>query len=198
MTSVSERPNSTPPTTSTLTGLRTPAGIRRTSAIANNPNGKLSQNAHSHDANSVSRPPQSGPITPPASALAPTSAYAISIRLAGSTSPAAAIAIGMIAPPPMAWITLAATVHSRPGPSCPNHTGICMLNATSADPTIKIDIATEKARRWPILSENLPMRGMAAVKPIRYPVMVQDALPSSVADTSRSISIAGSSVTTTV
>ena len=66
------------------------------------PNGMFSQNAHSQLANSVNRPPQSGPMTPPASALAPTIPNATACLPAGSRSPTAAIAIGIIAPPPIA------------------------------------------------------------------------------------------------
>ena len=73
-----------------------------------------------------------------------------------------------------------------------------MLTATNAEPAMNRVMAAINANFLPIRSDVLPMNGIAAVKPIRYPVMVHDARSSSLAPISRSTRRSGRSVTTTV
>ena len=86
---------------STFTWFDFPLGIKSKTAAAITASGMLNQNANSHPIHSLMVPPQIGPITPPASALAPTMPYATARRLKPTMSPADARAIGMTAPAPM-------------------------------------------------------------------------------------------------
>ena len=69
-------------------------------------NGIFIRNTHSHEAKFVIIPPQKGPITPPASALAPTKPNAMGGLNLGATFDEAEIVIGIKAPAPIACINL--------------------------------------------------------------------------------------------
>ena len=62
----------------------------------------LIRNTHSQEVKCVITPPHKGPITPPASALAPISPKTIGELNFGTIFDAAAIEIGINAPPPIA------------------------------------------------------------------------------------------------
>ena len=85
--------------------------------------GTSSQNIHRQPIHSMIAPPYSGPITEPASAEAATSPIAIPLFSFDTTATAMAMPIGTVAPPPMAWITLAGTIQLK-----------LVAIATSADP----------------------------------------------------------------
>ena len=70
--------------------------------------------------------------------------------------------------------------------------------AVPIDPSMKITIPMTYIFRLPNMSDNLPMTGMTATYPSKYPVIVQETLFSSVTPTLRSVIILGIIVTTTV
>ena len=151
---------------STLTWFDFPLGINNKTAAAITASGMLNQNANSHPIHSLMVPPHSGPITPPASALAPTMPYATARRPNPTISPADAKAMGITAPAPMDCTTRAAIMKrygssSKTGRSS-NQSGMLGLMATSADPSVKIERDARKARRYPHRSEIRPITGIVA------------------------------------
>ena len=148
VSSASAAANTIPAGTSTLTLLfRLPGGLRMIHSAATAVTGMLSQNAHSHDSQVVIPPPQRGPNTPPASALAPMSPYAIARCLPSTNSLTAAIEIGMMAPPPIAWNTRMPTSQLNSGGPPKSQPGICGDIATSAEPSVNTPSAARNARR---------------------------------------------------
>ena len=84
-------------------------------------------------------PPHKGPTTAPASALAPMSPKAMA-RLEGVIStPPLAMAIGINAPPPIAWTTRAPTNAKYCG-SISSHFGMSELRGTAIDPRVNIPV----------------------------------------------------------
>ena len=77
--------------------------------------GTLSQNIQRQLSASMIAPPYAGPSMAPASAAATTSPMARPRLREGKAVLASAIPMGTVAPPPMAWTTRAATIHSRLG-----------------------------------------------------------------------------------
>ena len=187
---------------STCTGFDFPLGSSSNTAAAITASGMLNQNAYSQPIHSLIVPPHSGPMTPPASALAPTMPYATARRPNPTMSPADARAIGITAPAPIDWTTRAAIMKrygssSKTGMSS-NQSGMFGLIATSAEPIVKIDSATKNARRYPQRSEIRPMTGIVAEYPIRKAIISQAARSMSVAGTFRLVRTSGNTVATTV
>ena len=117
---------SAPPTTSMEAGNRgLGRSMSRMSAIVRTARGMLIQNTQRQSRYRIITPPHSGPITPPASAAAPTMPRGIARFPRGKRSPTIAIAIGTRAPAPMAWNTRAAIIQLR----------LC-VRATATDPTM--------------------------------------------------------------
>ena len=75
--------------------------------------GTLTQKIQRQLVSSMMAPPWAGPSIEPASAAATTIPSARPRRCGGSSVLAMAMPMGTVAPPPMAWTTRAATIHSR-------------------------------------------------------------------------------------
>ena len=75
----------------------------------------LSQNIHRQPSSSVTRPPQSGPTSAPASDAAAIAPMPSARRPGGICPTTIAIATGTTAPPPTACRPLATTSHQKSG-----------------------------------------------------------------------------------
>ena len=128
-------------------------------------------------------------MTPPASADAPMSPNGSPRWPAGNRSPAIAMATGTSAPAPIAWKTRAAIRISKSGNAAPGGTSNGSIasrsgtRATATEPAMNTPIAAKNTCRRPQTSETRPISGIAARYPSRYPVIVHEALSSSVTAT---------------
>ena len=114
------------------------------------------------------RPPQSGPMTPPASAEAPMSPSGNPRWPGGKRSPAIAMATGTSAPAPIAWKTRAPIRISKSGNSTPGGASKGSIDsrsgtsATATEPAMKTAIAAKNTCLRPQTSETRPISGIAA------------------------------------
>ena len=100
--------------------------------------------------------------------------------------------------PRLRHLTTRAPTNAKYCGSISSHFGMSELNGTAIDPTVNTPNAAMKPVRNPIRSATLPMSGIAAVKPMRYPVTAQEARSSSPGPIFMSAMISGSTVTITV
>ena len=134
---VSAAATNAPPTASTDAGNR---GLGRSmssiSATVKIASGMLIQKTQRQSRYRMIMPPHRGPITPPASAEAPTMPNGRARLPRGKRSPTIAIDMGTSAPAPMAWNTRAAIIQLR----------LC-VRATATDPTVNAKTDSRYRRR---------------------------------------------------
>ena len=127
---VSAAATSAPPTMSMDAGNRgLGRSMSRMSATVRTARGMLIQKTQRQSRYRIITPPHSGPITPPASAAAPTMPRGSARFPRGKMSPTIAMDMGTSAPAPMAWNTRAAIIQFR----------LC-VRATATEPIMNASI----------------------------------------------------------
>ena len=120
------------------------------------PSGMFIQKTQGQPSVSPITPPQSGPMTAPASEDAPISPSGTPRLLEGKRSATMAMDMGSSAPAPTAWITRAATNQFR-----------LVVSAAATEPAMNSSMDATYRLRCPQASERRPIRGMAATYPSR-------------------------------